>query len=490
VAKSQAGPSAEDEKTAKKPGRRRSSNTDHELQGSAGNTLEHEPMPKRKRGRPSGAAAMEQVPITVSTEIESQVIPKKRGRPSGSKLNGPSEAPVEDRPAPNKKRRGRPSILSTEEQRIVKAPEVGSIKAPRRGRPSNTQNELEALTPPVSMDHGRSKRRARPSNAEMEARNRRKSQKNSEISEIDANESLEKDVEKSTARGRRSDTVLEVQTAASSFSANRKGRKNRRDIGAAANDDGSAGNGTARKKSRNGRQKAGTDVLENPKANASEYGTHHRRQKPTQENDQETQTEKQPTYQHLAEVIHRISRQTIEEKWEPLPPNCIERVSNLVHDIQRLMVVRLSDEQKRTQASTALQMVSRRLIGKISKGLPFPRSTSNRREDDFDFEKILDHSRDMEAQLTLALHANDLLESELRKETAHLEAEEEALLQLETNAKREATRRKEAGRKLHLLLQSEDMTPKEDGLKDRTGLAVDHQDVPLSLVNLTPYPTW
>jgi hypothetical protein len=490
VAKSHAGPSAEDEKIAKKPGRRRSSNTEHELHDSAGNTPEHVPIPKRKRGRRSGAAVMEQVHITSSTEIESQVIPKKRRRPSGSKSEGPSEALVQDQSAPKKKRRRRSSILSTEEQRIVKAPEGGSIKAPRRGRPSNAQSELEAPTPSVSTDHGRSKRRTRPSNTEMQVRNRRTSQKGAEISEIDANESLEKDVEKSTARGRRSDTVLEVQTAASSFSANRTGRKNRKGTRAAANDDGSAGNSTAREKSRNERQKAGRDVLESSKPNASEDGTYDRRQKPTQEDDQETQTEKQPTYQHLAEVIHRISRQTIEEKWEPLPPNCIERVSNLVNDIQRPVVVRLSDEQKRTQASTALRMVSRRLIGKISKGLPFPRSTSNRREDDFDFEKILDHSRDLEAQLTLALHANDLLESELRKERAHLEAEEEALSQLETNAKREATRRKEAGRKLHVLLQSEDLTTKEDGLKDRTGLAVGHSDVPLTLVNLTPYRTW
>jgi hypothetical protein len=129
-------------------------------------------------------------------------------------------------------------------------------------------------------------------------------------------------------------------------------------------------------------------------------------------------------------------------------------------------------------------MVSRRLVSKISKGLPFPQSTGARREDDFDFERILDKGRDLEAQLTLALHANDLLESELQKETAHLEAEEDALAQLEANAKIEASRRKDAGRKLHMLLQADDSPIVEDRMKDEAGFGGDTQDAPFSLVNL------
>ncbi|PSS06776.1 hypothetical protein M430DRAFT_195783 [Amorphotheca resinae ATCC 22711] len=87
----------------------------------------------------------------------------------------------------------------------------------------------------------------------------------------------------------------------------------------------------------------------------------------------------------------------------------------------------------------------------------------------------------LEAQLTPILHANELLDSELKKEAARLEVEKEALLELETNAKTEATRRKEAGRKVHSLLQSGDSVTTEDGLKDRIGFAVGSNHLPLSL---------
>ena len=75
------------------------------------------------------------------------------------------------------------------------------------------------------------------------------------------------------------------------------------------------------------------------------------------------------------------------------------------------------------------------LLSKISKGLPFPPARRSRREDDFDFEKILDHNRALESLLTPALHANELLESELIKTKMLLESEEGILAQLETNAK-------------------------------------------------------
>lgn len=193
------------------------------------------------------------------------------------------------------------------------------------------------------------------------------------------------------------------------------------------------------------------------------------------------QTEKAPTYQHLTAVTRRVSLQTIEAKWEPLPPGAVERISQLLHDLQRPVVVHLNDDRKRTEANTAMQMVSRRLTSKISKGLPFPRGTRNHRDDDFDFEKILDHNRALEAQLTSALHANKLLEAELSKEAALLVSEKAALVKLETNAKSEAAIRKQSGRKMHSLLLSDDSAMMEDDIKDHIGLRDDHSALPLSL---------
>jgi hypothetical protein len=196
--------------------------------------------------------------------------------------------------------------------------------------------------------------------------------------------------------------------------------------------------------------------------------------------DEISQPDKIPEYQHLTAVTRRVSRQTIEAKWEPLPPGCIELISQFLYDLQRPVVVRLHDERRRTQASTALQMVSRRLVSKISKGLPFPGSHSSQ-EDDFNFEKILDRNRVLEAQLTPALHANELLEAELNKETALLESEQTILAELQTNAKTESTIRKQAGRKLHPLLQSEESATQEARLTDRIGLGGGRNYVPISL---------
>jgi hypothetical protein len=199
-----------------------------------------------------------------------------------------------------------------------------------------------------------------------------------------------------------------------------------------------------------------------------------RRVEPEFQEEPAHQAEKPPTYQHLAPVTRRVSRQTIETKWEPLLPGCIERISQLLQDLQRPVAVTLNDERKRTDANKVMQMVSRRLIGKISKGLPFPQGTRSNREDEFDFEKILDHCRTLESQLTPTLHSNGLLESEVAKEKALLESEEEALTELETNARTEASVRKEAGRKLHSLLFSNNPKVETDAINDHIGLREDY----------------
>ncbi|KAF8863585.1 hypothetical protein BDZ45DRAFT_644426 [Acephala macrosclerotiorum] len=194
--------------------------------------------------------------------------------------------------------------------------------------------------------------------------------------------------------------------------------------------------------------------------------------------------EAEPTsmlYQYLKPVTRKISLQKIDAKWEPLPPACVERVSNLLQDIQRPVVVRLND-QKKTQAGTALQMISRRLVSKLSKGLPFPPATRNTREEDFDFEKVLDHNRALELQLTPALHSNELLEAELAKEMARLEADKDILAELEANAKSEGTARNEAARKLHPLLQFDESTFGVEASRDDVGMQdIEHHSLPLDL---------
>ena len=206
-----------------------------------------------------------------------------------------------------------------------------------------------------------------------------------------------------------------------------------------------------------------------------------RTEKPPRQAQVSPEPEEAPVYQHLQAVTHRVSRQTIEAKWEPLPPGCVERISQLLQDLQRPVVVRYNDERKKTQSTTALQMISRRLVSKISKGLPFPQGTRNHREDDFDFEKILDCNRALEAQLTPALHANELLEAQVSKELALLESERERLAILEANAKTTAASRSEAARRLHWLLQPSQGIMEVEGMKDDVGLSISQPPYPLDL---------
>jgi hypothetical protein len=184
-----------------------------------------------------------------------------------------------------------------------------------------------------------------------------------------------------------------------------------------------------------------------------------------------TKREKLPAYQQLVPVTRQVPRETIGAKWNPLPSNCVEQISQLVTDLQRPVVARVKDVRK-TQVSTALQMVSRKLKRKLERGLPFPQGVRHVREDEFDFEKILDLNRSLEAQLTPTIHANRLLEAELSKESAILISEKDALAELEENAKSQALKRKQAGRKLHPLLQPNECATTKDDFDGHFSLGV------------------
>jgi len=189
--------------------------------------------------------------------------------------------------------------------------------------------------------------------------------------------------------------------------------------------------------------------------------------------------DKPPSYQFLAVKTHRVSRQTIDTKWDPLPAPAVDRITQLFTDIQRPTLLRINDERKKEQASTAMRQIIKNITSKISRGLPFPQGARNHREDDFDFEKILDHNRALESQLTPILHANELLEAELEKEKALLDSEQTYLEELETNAKDQASKWKQESRKVHSLLRSEEKI-KEDDLVYSIGIDADSA-IPVTL---------
>ncbi|RDL39258.1 uncharacterized protein BP5553_03598 [Venustampulla echinocandica] len=260
--------------------------------------------------------------------------------------------------------------------------------------------------------------------------------------------------------------VLDVQTASSAFGSTRP------QVGRVVKSSKHGSSQPPNLKKRNGPSSSAVSKqsAENPKAldKANELRDTKRRRvrEASQEEEDGGQVPEVPLrYQHLAAVTRRVPRQTIEAKWEALNPSCIEHISQLLADIQKPAAVRFKDEHRRTQASTVLQMVSRRLVSKISKGIPFPPGTSRQREDDFNFEKIINRNRVLDSQLTAAIDGNKLLDASLSNEMALLESETAALSKLETNAKAEARKRKQGERKLHPLLQP-DGSATEDGMDD------------------------
>jgi hypothetical protein len=169
-------------------------------------------------------------------------------------------------------------------------------------------------------------------------------------------------------------------------------------------------------------------------------------------------------YSQLDTETRGVSMHIIDTKWAPLPEAAVDRISHLLNDVERSVVMRLQDERKRTQASTAVQMVSRRLHRKLMRGQPFPPSSRLLPEEDFDFEKILDSTRSLEAQLTPMLHSIKLLKAETAKEEALLEHDTGILEALEANAKAEASRQRKAERTLHEFLRND----KQDAVESFT----------------------
>lgn len=177
-------------------------------------------------------------------------------------------------------------------------------------------------------------------------------------------------------------------------------------------------------------------------------------------------------YQHLEQVNFDIPRHIIDATWSPLPPPAVDRITNMLQTVQRSVVIRLQDERKRGQASDAIDTLVRRVGRKIMRGLPFPpvskktrvKDDKEERAADFDFERVLDATREAEKKLTPALHSVELLKAEIRKEEALLEQETRALEKLERNAKSERARRRADAKTLHPALRQAESIKKEDDI--------------------------
>ena len=130
------------------------------------------------------------------------------------------------------------------------------------------------------------------------------------------------------------------------------------------------------------------------------------------------QNDSKPSYQHLSPVTQKVSRRIIKGKWDRLGPAAVDSVSKIVDDVQKASLAYFSNDE-RIGASKILGSVCRKLMGKISKGVPFPPPLCKSREDDFDFEKILDQSRALDAAISKVTDTNKSLESAVEDQIAY-----------------------------------------------------------------------
>ncbi|TQS39430.1 hypothetical protein Golomagni_00049 [Golovinomyces magnicellulatus] len=156
----------------------------------------------------------------------------------------------------------------------------------------------------------------------------------------------------------------------------------------------------------------------------------------------------------LIAVSNSNTRNVIKSNPKTLPPLIIERISKLLQEVQLPVLVSFLGSRRRLQASTALKSISRNLVRKLSKIIPFPKLNQTNYKKFLDFHKTQDNSRSLEIQLTLALHSNKLLQSALREELRLLRTQQKKLTELEKNSKRELVLRNEIARKLHSVLQT------------------------------------
>ncbi|KAI1471076.1 CENP-Q, a CENPA-CAD centromere complex subunit-domain-containing protein [Daldinia caldariorum] len=181
-----------------------------------------------------------------------------------------------------------------------------------------------------------------------------------------------------------------------------------------------------------------------------------------------------PRYRHLATRTRRVPLNIIESKWTALEQPALASVASLLQSASRPVLLRLStNPQRHTQASAALNAVSKRLCSKIARGLPFPpATTSTRREEEFEFERTVSGIQALESQLDPLLHSVELLRREKERAEKELESEYKALARLGSNAQAEARERRDQIRKMHVLVPEKKPLRPESGVDSLVGETV------------------
>ncbi|KAF5019204.1 hypothetical protein F66182_8793 [Fusarium sp. NRRL 66182] len=488
--------------------------------------------PGRKRGRPANtskpavASASQDRPDEYEADAEETARPKQRGRPKKqpeAEENVPEEAVVpEVRP---RRKRGRPSLEDKNAESNT-AEDAAQPKR-RRGQPllEKKQDDSGAEQGAVE-DAGRWKRKKKtkvtdeqpeerpeeqPNGSIGPRRSRKLAQKEPEPREAEPNqeprsrkgrkpaqqpEQPEPEEAEPAPRSKRQRKAPEPEpeehiprtSPPNSLQdlgpgdAHNKGRKAEaskkkgRVPEETADAEDQQGDEPTKKRSR---KKGGRPSAEKPNEPRQEEQDANKKQKKRQSKDDAPSDSDEPLpsppkpYLHIAPFTRTIRSSTIAAKWTPLTGSSLPAATSILSLAHRPILQRTSTTRnRRTYASAALNLVTRRIERKLARGLPFPPAQSSTRRGgadadggramELDFEAVLDGKTALERQLVPGMHAVELLRAERDRMEKELDADYEELRKLEANARAQTRERKDLFRKAHVLAPTSQPESKEE----------------------------
>ncbi|KAI0006964.1 CENP-Q, a CENPA-CAD centromere complex subunit-domain-containing protein [Xylariaceae sp. FL0662B] len=486
--------------TKRKRGRAPLSQENTEVEGSENQASQPQMSRPRKRGRPSLTQANgETADGKDQGTIQDSTHPKKRGRLPQSQPNGEAVVIGDRNPILEDvqlKKRGRPSreTKATGEKEVAaeeaddedegnssllrrsgrtrKSPSGGSKGS--KGSPKETANEEPEEEPEEDSSFlrrsGRDRRsvgawyktnRDESADAERgEVHNKSKRRKKGRSSLHDApTEKGQKPVTQPKKRGQRplNGHPAEAKSATETQTQTKKGGR------ASLTGDGPGPSTKEHRRKRRGRSSpdheasAPEDQPQMGRRRRSDPETRrHRRSPQTQTVARSSSPESDsapPPYRHLTTRTRRVPLDTIQTKWAPLDAPSVSTVTTLLQSASRPILLRLNNPQRHRHAAGALNAVGKRLRSKLARGFPFPpATTSGRRDDELEFERITSGIEALGAQLDPLLHGVELLRRERDRAERDLEREYKVLGQLGANAQAEAREKRDQLRKMHVLV--------------------------------------
>ncbi|KAJ4125548.1 hypothetical protein NW768_009169 [Fusarium equiseti] len=472
---------------------------------------------KRKRSRSSPEKNKDDnEPGQEAVDKEAQ--PKrKRDRAKNYQDGQEPERQVAENEVQPRRKRGRPSLENdqnereTEEEMVKSAAQVKT----RRGRPlEKDQNEaVDDSVKPRRQTKTNEKQTEQPDEQDEESQPRKKGRKATQQPERPR---VEPEDAEPAPRKKRQRKVLEPEPGEQEIGGKQENRRGPRNssgnrkrnahgktlkvqnpnVGTSQEDAEEQQPGKDTKKG--GRREGGkpsADSTNDLGQQQQQQGTNKKR-RGSKDNAQTDSDEPPPSpqkpYLHIAPFKRTIRSSHITAKWSPLSGSSLPAATSILTLAQRPILQRTATTRnRRTHATAALNLVSRRIERKLARGLPFPpasSTTSTRRRADadggrameLDFEAVLDGKQVLDRELQPARHAVGLLKAEKDRMEKELEKDYEELRRLEANARAQTRERKDLFRKAHILAPTSRATIKH---KDTEFVADKDEESLKDLVN-------